>query len=74
MTEENAKYRNPRWIDKENRSLFCEILVGQSYRPAQINVGNIEEGLVNEPTKSMPKFCISPTDQLVSGVVKQFIP
>ena len=48
MTEEIAKYRNPRWIDKENRSLFCEILVGQSYRPAQINVGNIEEGLVNE--------------------------
>ena len=48
MTEEKAKYRNPRWIDKENRSLFCEILVGQSYRPAQINVGNIEEGLVNE--------------------------
>jgi len=48
MTEEKAKYRNPRWIDKENRSLFCEILVGQNYRPAQINVGNIEEGLVNE--------------------------
>ena len=44
MTEEKAKYRNPRWIDKENRSLFCEILVGQSYRPCQINVGNIEEG------------------------------
>ena len=48
MTEEIAKYRNPRWIDKENRSLFCEILVGQSYRPCQINVGNIEEGLVNQ--------------------------
>ena len=41
MTEEKAKYRNPRWIDKENRSLFCEILVGQSYRPCQINVGNM---------------------------------
>tara|TARA_B100000927_G_C16475944_1_gene473358 strand:+ start:10551 stop:10994 length:444 start_codon:yes stop_codon:yes gene_type:complete len=48
MTEEKAKYRNPRWIDKENRSLFCEILVGKNYRPAQINVGNIKEGLVNE--------------------------
>ena len=48
MTEEKAKYRNPRWIDKENRSLFCEILVGKNYRPAQINVGNIAEGLVNE--------------------------
>ena len=48
MTEEIAKYRTHRWIDKENRSLFCEILVGQSYRPSQINVGNIKEGLVNK--------------------------
>jgi|TARA_B110000908_G_C10263473_1_gene461233 hypothetical protein len=47
MTENTPKYRNPRWIDKETRSLFCEILVGESYRPAQINVGNITEGLVN---------------------------
>ena len=56
MTEEKAKYRNPRWIDKENRSLFCEILVGQSYRPAQINVGNIEEGLVNEDFDAIMKI------------------
>ena len=42
------KYRNPRWLDKENRRVFCEILVGDVYRPCNINVGNPDEGLVNK--------------------------
>ena len=45
--EPQPKYRNPRWIDKENRRIFCEILVGDVYRPCNINVGNPSEGLVN---------------------------
>jgi len=45
--DSQPKYRNPRWIDKENRRVFCEILVGDVYRPCNINVGNPDEGLVN---------------------------
>lgn len=45
--EPQPKYRNPRWINKENRRVFCEILVGDVYRPCNINVGNPDEGLVN---------------------------
>lgn len=46
--EPQPKYRNPRWINKENRRVFCEILIGDVYRPCNINVGNPEEGLVNK--------------------------
>lgn len=42
------KYRNPRWLDKENRRIWCEILVADKYHPCNINVGNISEGLVNK--------------------------
>lgn len=42
------KYKNPRWLDKENRRIWCEILVADKYHPANINVGNISEGLVNK--------------------------
>lgn len=46
--DSQPKYRNPRWLDKENRRVFCEILVGDVYRPCNINVGNPDEGLVNK--------------------------
>ena len=42
------KYRNPRWMDKTERRVWCEILVGKKYHPCNINVGNVEEGLVNK--------------------------
>ena len=45
--DSQPKYRNPRWIDKENRRVFCEILMGDVYRPCNINAGNADEGLVN---------------------------
>lgn len=45
--DSQPKYRNPRWLDKENRRVFCEILVGDVYRPCNINAGNPDEGLVN---------------------------
>ena len=45
--DSQPKYRNPRWLDKENRRVFCEILVGDVYRPCNINAGNADEGLVN---------------------------
>lgn len=45
--EAQPKYRNPRWVDKENRRVYCDILVGDVYRPCHINVGNPSEGLVN---------------------------
>ena len=48
MIEEKPKYLNPRWVDKENRRLWCEILVGDKYHQCNINVGNPDEGLVNK--------------------------
>lgn len=48
MIEEKPKYLNPRWVDKENRRLWCEILVGDKYHQCNINVGNADEGLVNK--------------------------
>ena len=45
---DQPKYRNPRWIDKTERRVWCEILVGQKYHPCVINVGNESEGLVNK--------------------------
>jgi len=49
MNEETLpQYKNPRWVDKENRRIWCEILVNGKYRPCNINVGNPSEGLVNK--------------------------
>ena len=48
MIEEKPKYLNPRWVDKKNRRLWCEILVGDKYHQCNINVGNPDEGLVNK--------------------------
>ena len=45
---DRLKYRNPRWIDKTDGRVWCEILVGQKYHPCVINVGNESEGLVNK--------------------------
>ena len=45
---DRPKYRNPRWMDKTERRVWCEILVGKKYHPCNINVGNVEEGLVNK--------------------------
>lgn len=45
---DQPKYRNPRWIDKIERRVWCEILVGEKYHACNINVGNVEEGLVNK--------------------------
>lgn len=42
------KYKFPRWVDKENRRIWCEILVGEKYHQCNINAGNAEEGLVNK--------------------------
>jgi len=42
------KYKNPRWVDKETRRVWCEILVGERYHQCNINAGNPEEGLVNK--------------------------
>ena len=49
-------------------SLFCEILVGQSYRPSQINVGNIKEGLVNKDFDAvMEMFTEEEIDELTEA-------
>ena len=49
MSEETLpKYKNPRWVDKENRRIWCEILVNDKYHQCNINVGNPSEGLINK--------------------------
>jgi len=42
------KYKNPVWLDKENRSMQAEILFGDKYTPAIINAGPASEGKVNK--------------------------
>jgi len=42
------KYKNPLWLDKENRSMQAEILFGDKYTPAIINAGPASEGKVNK--------------------------
>ena len=47
MSEEQPKYKNPIWLNKENRSIECDILYGKEYQRSIINAGLASEGYVN---------------------------
>jgi hypothetical protein len=45
---DQPKYKNPKWIKKEIRSLECEILMGDEYQHCIVNAGPAKDGFVNK--------------------------
>jgi hypothetical protein len=45
---DQPKYKNPKWINKEVRSLECEILMGKEYQNCIVNAGPAKDGFVNK--------------------------